>query len=272
MNLDEFVDIVIAGNEPTSTTLLRAKVMLDRLHEPTILAWIDREMTGYGPDDPLPPYRILPSIVKANLVAPGWQANGQPLPLAHLTPEQRKHLDHCEVRDGLPFVEQLVKNIVVGHGTLSQPIPMEYNSVLEEGLKSGWHVNSAWCETNAAGMSAIQTQVHSRLLEFLLTLQDKVGAGTENADLLAKVSGIDVREVFRGAVFGQGTVINFGSNNTVSVQNNLIATPEALFAKLSDAGLSQQDIDHLKIALERDSADGAYLRSKVRPGDGIRGF
>jgi hypothetical protein len=72
--VDQLQSAALDRNVPVEDLLRRAKVVATKLESHQFLSWIDREMKGYGPDDPVPEYRELSGIVEAWNPYHGWQA------------------------------------------------------------------------------------------------------------------------------------------------------------------------------------------------------
>jgi hypothetical protein len=77
------------------------------------------------------------------LVAPGWTASRQPLPIQHLEPAYRDKLERSEMRDSLALVQELSTK---KQGTIRRHFPPEANSTLGSNLGGGWRVQTAWCD------------------------------------------------------------------------------------------------------------------------------
>jgi hypothetical protein len=215
MLLDDIIARLSDEGTSLSDALLKTKVLLHQIGKSELAGWVNSELNGYPHDeDTLPAYRILPSHVKGN-VASLIRYPSHPLPIGHLTPEKRKHLDHAYMFESLVVLEDMTNR--AKHGHVSRPIPMEYNGVLGKSLGNGYHVESAWCEIALHDIKGISTHVRSRLLDFLLELEDTVGSTLSVEELREKATRFDAAGMFEKAMFGPGSNVNILVGNQSSI-------------------------------------------------------
>jgi len=70
--VDKLLDEVQDKNIPISNLLRKAKVLASRLDKKDLLAWIDKELSGYGKKEKVPDYRMVHGQVKAWNPYHGW--------------------------------------------------------------------------------------------------------------------------------------------------------------------------------------------------------
>jgi hypothetical protein len=70
--VDKLLDEVQDKNVPISNLLRKAKVLASRLDRKDLLAWIDKELSGYGKKGSVPDYRMVHGQVKAWNPYHGW--------------------------------------------------------------------------------------------------------------------------------------------------------------------------------------------------------
>ena len=120
---------------------------------------------------------------------------------------------------------------------------------LAKGLATGAVITSAWCEVNMAEVEAILIQVRSRLLDFCLEIQEKLGVVSEQEFHRSK--SIDTPGMFQTIVYG-GTVIVGGSNIHVTNQQGDI---EGLLREVK-LGFERDDLEELRQAVTEDQSKG----------------
>jgi hypothetical protein len=206
------------SNQSSSLTqaLLKVKVLLHRVgHKELIGEWVNYELNGYPRDSVLPPYRILHAQIHATLYNAAWRVEDHQIPMMHLGDEKRSAFEVCKVNQSLAEMEKLVS----GSGTtLHLEIPLEFNGILGRGLGNGFRIQCAWKEISCASVEQIFVQVRSRLLDFLLSIQDEIGENVPDDELRAKTRSLDTRTLFENAIFGDNTVIQIGDLNTQDVR------------------------------------------------------
>ncbi len=252
MHLDDLIARLSDESQSITDILLKTKVLLADIEQPELVGWVNRELNGYPDAAELPAYRVVPAQVRANLIAMTFRVESHPIPLAHIEPEQREHLESSEVRDGLPVIEALVRK---SGGRVQRPLPMEANGVLAKGLAEGVHINQAWVEIGDVHLANIPAQVRSRLLDFMLELRANVGRDVSTDKLKERSQELDMVGAFHGAVFGDNVTINLGSNIRQIVRNTKVTSEADLFATLKDVGVEPAELDELKKALDQDTSE-----------------
>src|SRR3989442_7876914 len=110
MLIDDIIEIL--GQESGSLTdaLLKTKILLYKIDKKELIEWVNNELNGYPDDATIPPYRIVPSEVLANLSNIRWQATSHPIPIGHLKPEQRETLENSKMYESLAVLEELASH------------------------------------------------------------------------------------------------------------------------------------------------------------------
>lgn len=267
MLLDDLITALSDESESLSGILLKTKVFLHQIGKKELAEWVKHEMNGYPTDATVPDYRVLSSIVKANLESIRFRATSHPIPTMHLQGPLKQFCDEAVVVHPISTIEHWANGDAA---FLHRPIPMEANGVLQEPLQSGVYIQSAWCETPVTEVRGILVQVRSRLLDFLLELKDEIGSLQESDDIRKKVDAIDTSGMFAKAVFGANTVIVVGdgsyakatqivgSDNLVEAARDLA---DQLGAVLPAAGLPAEV--HQKV--EQGVADLKQVTSEQTP-------
>jgi len=233
--------------------------------EQDLAGWLNNEINGYSANVEIPEYRRIPSAVRVNCSNPGWRATNHPIPLSHLTAEQKASLEEMHMREALIELEELAKADKIG-----RDIPMEVNGYLSRGLDNGFIVERAWCEANPASIRAILVQVRSRLLDFLLELKNKIGDETSEAAMRDKASDIDTAGLFNRAMFGSNTTIVIGHHNVQDVTAITGADDfDRLEAILRSVGISSAEINSLQRTIDAEKREGKKLSLGGRIGGWI---
>jgi AbiTii-like protein len=224
------LDDIIAelGNKNSSLTdaLLKTKIFLHQINKKELVQWVNNELNGYPDDADLPPYRILPSQVLANVSNITWRTESQPIPIQHLDDDYVDSLVNAKFRQSLAIIEQNAS----GKGKFILRIPMEANHLFDKGLANDFRTENVWCETSRMDILNILVQVRSRLLDFLLELKDSIGEPMTEAEMRAKSASVDTQSMFNNAIFGSG------SNTTILIghQSSITATQTITGSQLAE--------------------------------------
>jgi hypothetical protein len=255
MLLGDIINLLSNETASLSEALLKTKVLLHKIGKKELAQWVNKELDGYQRDSVLPAYRILPSHVKGNVANPARRYQSFPIPIGHLKPEERKHLEHAYMFESLAVLEDMSKR--AKHGSVSRPIPMEYNARLGETLGNHYDVEAAWILIGVHDIKGIAAHIRSRLLDFLLDLQDSVGNASSDAELQEKATAFDATGMFNNAIFGANATIVVGHDNIQNVHNRIEKGDfAALEQRLTTLGIPADEITSLQRAMDEDRESG----------------
>ena len=268
--VDEIVQLLSDENASLTAALLKTKVLLFKIGQKDLAEWVNRELNGYSDEDAIPAYRVLPAQVLANVANAAYQFNSHPIPIGHLSESRRKSLENSEMRQSLAVLEKLVSGGKPS-GSLSGTIPMEWNGVLGKSLSPGMRIQKAWCEIGVPSISGIFIQVRSRLLDFLLELNDQLPGDIDDSQVKQRVEKINTHAIFKGAIFGDNTTIVVGTANSPIVTNtSLVGNIDALAEELRKQGVSAGQIESLRVAIAED--EGKTTEASKQFGPAVRGW
>ncbi len=251
--IEEIIEILSSDKGKLSDALIKTKVLLHKIGQKELVEWVNNELNGYPNKDLVPPYRILSAQVLVNASNMAYQVNSHPIPLGHLDKDYRNTLETAKIYQSLAVLEKWVEK---DEGQLQSPIPMEANGLLEKGLANSYRIQRAWCEIQIADITQILIQVRSRLLDFVLELNEKLSGELNEEEVKARTDTFDAANLFNNTIFGDNTTILVGSSNTQSVNNtNIKGNFEALSKTLQHHGVSENDISLLKKAIQEDESD-----------------
>jgi hypothetical protein len=213
---DEIIESLSSEKSSLTEALLKTKILLHKIGHKELVDWVNNELNGYPDSVEVPTYRILPAQVLANVASIAYQFNSHPIPIGHLTKAQREGLEISKMNQSLAVLEKLVEK---NDGHLQAPIPMEYNGVLGKNLVSGMQIQRAWCSISIADVNGIFIQVRSRLLDFLLELNEKLPDDLNEAEIKNRSDEIDAAGMFKNAIFGDNVTIVVGTANSPTATN-----------------------------------------------------
>lgn len=267
MKLVESIVEILSSEKPNLTdALIKTKVVLHRLGEKQLVEWVNSELDGYGDGSAIPDYRIVGSMVKANIMNAGYSANDVDVPVYHLKNEMRESLETSVFRQGIAAIEDLAKTDL---DSVQRPISHALYGLLSEKFASGYKVQSAWCEIPKYSLIQILTQVRSRLLDFILELSEKVSDTDDSTDLKRLSKEIGTESLFNNAVFGHNATIVVGNHNVQTIENSVrTGDLESLATFLKENNLGNEEIADLRAAVIQD--EGSSLHKERRYGPSVK--
>lgn len=214
--ISEIIGILSSEKPNLTNALIKTKVLLHSLGQKDLIGWVNSELNGYKDDADLPAYRILPATVLANASNGAWQITAHPIPLAHLPKKIRGWLEKAKLRDSIGVLEELANS---DKGSLSCWIPMEFVPLLNQGLANGFQIQSAWSDISKSSLTQTLVEVRSRLLDFMLELNNEFGGEMtdEEAEAKIKSKSVDPASMFSSAIFRDHTTIVVGDANRFQI-------------------------------------------------------
>jgi len=250
--IENLIEDLTSNPTIIDSALLKAQVLAYRLNDADLKEWVNNELRGYEKESRVPDYRLLKLTLVGDVSNGYWMHSQRVLPTYHLTDEIRNRLTTHEVRGSISVVIEMA-NPEKDYGV---SIPPEYFHLIGKKFTGGYAVQSARGIYSAGAMTQILTQVKSRLLDFVLTLSEKAEEMTSEEDLKDLSRRINVNEMFKNSIFGNGTTIIIGNNNVQSIDNNIVSNDiESLFRFLRQSNIKEDDISDLGMAISADAND-----------------
>jgi hypothetical protein len=248
MLIDDIIDLLGRVDGSLSEALLKTKILLHQIGKKELAEWVNKELTGYGPDDDVPAYRVLHAQIIGHVANMAMKANNFPLPINHLDDKTRNRLQKIPMRESLEALTKLAsaKQLAINFAP-------EFYGAFDEGLEAGTHVQRAWRQLSPEAVSQILINVRSRLLDFILELRDQVGSGKNEAEVSEKSKAVNLDQMFNKAIFGDNATLIFGDANQQHVRNEIKQNDiDSLHHALKAAGVEEIDLAELKAAVEDD--------------------
>lgn len=261
--LNELILTLSNANPKLIDCLTKTKVLLFEIGRKDLVDWVSNETNGYAQDAELPPYRLVHAQVKGNVANLGFLYPSHPLPTKHLNENQQKSLHQIEMRESIGVLENLL--VDNKHG-FSRPLPLEVCHLFDDVFTGGYTVHKAWCDIGCGQIDQIMIQVRSRLLDFLLELKDLLGS-EETQDGVKEIAKLPaVASTFTNSIYGNNNTILFGNNNHQQIHiEQHIGDFTQLENTLRTNGVSQLDIEALKIALQSEPASSLKYEKRLGP-------
>jgi hypothetical protein len=249
--LDEIVDLLSDKRGSLTDALLKTKVLMHRIGHKELAQWVKDELNGYPTDKPVPSYRIVGSRVVGNIQNMRMIYGNQPLPTGHLPEEMQKYLHEHEMRESISVLEQFTTD---PDKHLTMPLGPELYGPISQAFDGAW-VQKAWIQMEPTQIMHGLTEIRSRLLDFVLGLQEKLG-DIEDSEVKNVAQNIDAPTMFQHTVFGDNTTIVVGNQNSTTVKNMVKRGDFAsLAAALKINGVGDNDIAALQTAIDQESKE-----------------
>lgn len=243
--LESIINDLVVTNVSLSDPLLKTKVLATRIQNPQLLNWVESELSGYSEKESLPIYRRSKGILKGNFVNGYKQYTNVDIPVVHLEPDIIDNLTTIVDLDSISSIEDLIGKKGVKMSVNSYGKAYLENSIRKMG-NPYFELTSVFLEIPATFLSNIVSNVRSKLLEFILQLEQEFGLEADISTLSNHNSTIN--HIMNTTInnSGDGAIINNGNKNTIDA--NIIITKgdkEALRAKLLSEKMDSSDVDDL---------------------------
>jgi hypothetical protein len=235
------------------TLLRKCTILATRLKHEAFKRWIDNELNGYKSDNEIPEYRILNVQSYGYFIGPfGGQLENAPIPPICLPKEFRDLAIKANVCESVGNLVTLVND--KKGSTLSSSWPADITARFGQNIYEDMNCLKAWRIIGQGQIAGILDTVRTRVLTFVLEI-DSEAPETGEAEPTANTLSTDrVSYLYQTIILGNvGNVSSGGSGitqiSTVEVyQNNF----ESLQRFLSSVGITDQDINELKVAVKTD--------------------
>lgn len=243
--LESIINDLVVTNVSLSDPLLKTKVLATRIRNAQLLKWVEGELSGYEEKADLPLYRKSKGIVKGNFLNGNKQYTNVDVPVGHLDNEILEKLIAIYDRDSVSSIEKLIGQKGVKMSLNSYVKPYLEDSIRELG---NWYfeLTSVYLEIPATFLSNILSSVRSKLLEFMLSLEQEFGVEADitilskNNQTITHIMNTTINNSGDGAVINNGDNNNIEANITVNQGNK-----DALKTKLIEEKVTVNDAEEL---------------------------
>lgn len=246
-----------------STVLRKAKILAVRLRNPEFESWVDHELNGYTDHASMPPYRIIPVVVRGHIRRYGQHWNDAPV-MTRFLPKELKHFGEKNyLSQPIATIASMAAGAKEGK-ELQAPWPQEL--AVKFGAKgyNGFECLGAWQIITSNDLVGKVDTVRNRILEFVLKIEAEnpdAGEALPNSEPVPKEKLQPlVRNVFYGPV---GNVAqnsgHFSQTASLGIQReDLIRLVKELTAHLDELSLDarQKQRAENQIAALKTELDG----------------
>ena len=247
--LNEIVELLSHQDGSLTDALLKTKVLMHRIGHVELVGWVNDELNGYPVEKEVPEYRVIQSKLIGHLQNSAWSHSNVMLPTGHLEDKFKKYFHESKMRESISVLEKHASS-TQGHLTVS--VPPEFHRLIDDVIGGGFGVTRMWIQMEPTQVLHCLTEIRSRLLDFVLGLQDELGE-VDESNLKEAAKSIDAPTMFQNMVVGDNATIVIGNQNTTNVTNTIQQGDWASLADtLKQNGVSEEDVEELNRAIADD--------------------
>ncbi len=250
--IDDLIDELTDKTVSLTDILIKTKVLAYKLKNQELKIWLDNELNGY-PSGKLPDYRILGCQVIGSLSNGYQRAKNYPIPLIGLEKELREGILKVNLFQSISTLDEFVQK--EKGGKMIMNIPPEMYDYLSKDLDNGFVIEYARREIDRVQVLQTLTSVRTKLLDFLLKLNDEVGDENDLKPFSEGNPKDKIASIFHSSVFGNNTTIIVGDNNTQTITNITKGDFKSLEKLLLENGLKKTEIQELESIIDSDNPD-----------------
>ncbi|NID09392.1 hypothetical protein F7231_04355 [Fibrella aestuarina] len=239
--------------------MLKTKFLAHKIGNSELLEWVNKELNGYKNADDLPDYRNVRVTTTMSFVVGDIKWSGQPIPTAGMSDAAKRLLSEGYFLESVATLSTFSSNDA--DDRLAFNIPAELVRYVEIHIKELGHnpyFNIVSIRKEASFSAAVQTLavIRSRLLDFMLEIEEELGSETTIESLRAANRQITTIMYNTITNTGDGNVINSGDqaqvNASISINRGDI---QGLVNKLTELKVSEPDQAELISALAIETTD-----------------
>lgn len=258
----------IDASVPISVLLRKCMVLAATLDHLPLREWVDRELNGYGKDDPVPSYRApRATSVKGNFSGPmnfWWQ--GAEVPRHCIDERDRESLFSVHFTSSVAEYESLLSGDS-GSGEFRVPWPTDFVALYGQQMYEDLACVGAWRVVPRNWIENVLDQIRNKVLAFALELEGEDPDAGDAPVGSAPIPKETVTQIFQTTIYGG--VGAFSAGGTAAfVDTVAVGDWASLTAALAQVGLPRGEIDALEAAI---AADGQEVgQETTRWQDAIR--
>lgn len=237
-----------------SDILRKAKILAQLLKNDQFKRWVDSELKGYKSEDPLPDYRKFGAVNHGTFNGPfGKRVTNFQIPLSYLPDFVQQYAKDLTVWGGVRELESSIAS--AGKEYLRLPWPTELVQLSRSSVRmeDGCVLVEAWQVVTKSQLEGILDQVRTRLLDFLLELQQVDPDAMNSDDTIPQVASDRVQNIFQTTIQGGQNVVAVGPDLSQKVKQTIIAgNQQSLLSYFRHLGMKDDALNALAAALAKD--------------------
>lgn len=245
--IDEIRDEALDSAVPLSSVLRKCLVLTSKLKYEPLREWVSLELNGYKNRAELPDYRMARGDVRINYISGAYHNTGQQLPYLE---EIEKIRDRMETIRVVQSVDEL--EAMRGQENLRVPLEPQAVALINHHIHDRFvQVYSAYVPVPGSLFSGILSTVRTRVLQFVLEIEDEFPEGDLNKVTIPKSAQQAAERAFQQVIYNHGTIaMDRAVANVINVDKQVVVGDlDSLHAFLEAEGFDPQDFPELDAAL-----------------------
>lgn len=250
--IDELISKISEEGISITDILIRTKVLAFQLKNEKLKVWIDNELNGYKSASELPHYRVLHCEIMGTISNGFQRASNYPIPLIGLEDDMAKQMKTFNLFQSISAIDiMLLKG---DNAKMIMNISPDFYGYLSKDFDNGFQIEIARREISKTQIIQVLTAVKSKLLDFLLELNDAFGE--ESVQNLSQGKEKEtITSLFNSSVFGDNTTIIVGNENSQNfkIENNLLSNFKELENYFTENKIEAENITELSEIIDTDN-------------------
>lgn len=185
--INVIIDELTDSKVNLGSVLLKVQVLAHLLNNTKLKEWVYDESNGYKSSTDVPAYRIIPSIVKGNIIHGNAKYTDIQLSIHGIKDNYNVDLNEIRLRNSVAALE----NMLYKEDNFSIPVPTGLYNAISKNYDSNYtSVISAGQVVSLNSVEGVISSIKSKLIQFMLDIADEIGEG-EKIDIVKKKSKID---------------------------------------------------------------------------------
>lgn len=200
--INVIIDELTDSRVNLGSVFLKVQVLAHQLKNAKLKEWVYNESNGYKDRADVPAYRIIPSIVKGNIMQGFAKYTNLQLSIDGIKDKYKIDLNEIRLRNSVSSLE----NMLGKEDDFSIPVPTRlYNAISKNYGPHYTSIISAGQVVSLNSVEGVISSIKAKLLQFMLDIADEIGEG-DKIDILKKKNKLDA--LFEKNL-GDGNTLNF---------------------------------------------------------------
>jgi len=256
--ISDIVNELVDTKTSITSPLLKTKVLASRLKNNDLLDWVNRELNGYDELGTLPNYRKAMGQISGTYINGNFKYTNQPIPTFGLADDMIEALHSMDFYQSVSTLESYLGQNE--SGKLEQIFPAELAAYLESNIRKNgnrfFHLVSAHKFISINSVTQVISVIRSKLLDFMLKLDEEFGNIAEIEDLRHKNESITKYMSQTIITTGDGNILNTGDQAQIKARIKINkGDKEALKKKLKENSIEDNDIAELIQIVDTEEPD-----------------
>ena len=245
---------ILDSSVPLADILRKAKVLASLLKSEDLMLWVDAELKGYADAGDIPTYRKFHPLSYGTLTGINAVVRNVLIPVSVLPDNMREYAENLEIRDGVGEIEAAATRSEKENCRFPWPAEMVILAREYIQVTGGGTLTDAWRPFSQSDFVDILDQIRTRLLDFLLELQQINPDVLESEEALRSVPAEKTSMVVYNNIYGNENVVATGRSFTQTVTQEVVSgDKQSLIEHLRSIGLQDRDaLGDLESAIEQD--------------------